>query len=82
MCRLVWLSVDFSPDSRRLASGDADKTVRLWNTRTGREVFVLRGHSGPVTSIAFSREGSRLATGGEDGVRLWDPTPMNAEAER
>ncbi|MFI5687195.1 trypsin-like peptidase domain-containing protein [Streptomyces sp. NPDC051636] len=69
-------TVAFSPDGRTLATGSADSTVELWDVRTHKPRTSLRGHQGPVYSVAFSpRDGTILATGGADGiVRLWDVT--------
>ncbi|MFI7502998.1 TIR domain-containing protein [Streptomyces sp. NPDC049687] len=56
-----------------LATAGDDRTVRLWDARTGRETAALSGHTGRVLAVAFSPDGSLLASGGEDGtVRLWD----------
>jgi WD40 repeat protein len=66
--------VAFSPDSKTLASGDAENTIRLWDVTTHRQISVpLTGHTGEVTSLGFSPDGKTLASAGQDGtIRLWD----------
>jgi len=65
--------VSFSPDGTTLASSSADKSVRLWDSFSGRCVTTLRGHDGEVTSVAFSPSGKLLASGANDkSIRLWD----------
>ena len=67
------LALAFSPDRAKLASGSKDKTVRLWDTFTNHELFVLRKHTGSVNALAFSPDGKMLASGSTDKtVQLWD----------
>src|SRR5262249_50434593 len=44
----------FSPDGSQLAAGFYEGTIRLWDVASGRETAVLRGHTGPVHTVAFS----------------------------
>jgi WD40 repeat protein len=73
----------FSPDSGRLATtgqvltvtGDfpAAGEVKVWDAATGRLLAGFQGHAGPISVIAFSPDGRRLATGGAGNrIKLWD----------
>jgi WD40 repeat protein len=37
-------SAEFSPDGTRIVTASADKTARIWDAATGKEIAVLRGH--------------------------------------
>jgi WD40 repeat protein len=54
--------LEWSPDGALLATGNKDKTVRLWEARTGCLRAALTGHAGPITRIAWSPNGQRLAS--------------------
>lgn len=61
-----------SPDGHWVALGCKDGVVRLLAAATGAEVLALKGHKGPVTAVAFSRDGRLLASGGDDGtIHVW-----------
>jgi WD40 repeat protein len=79
-----YTSVCFSPDGKRLASGDTDKTVKVWDAATGQKLLTLKGHSGYVASVCFSPDGKRLASASSGGsgvvsgtVKIWDLSPLD-----
>ncbi len=82
-------SVAFSPDSKMFFVGGLGRVaanpendiivgVRFWRGPTGQPLHVLYGHSRPVTSVAWSRDGQQGISASRDGsIRLWgtDETP-------
>ena len=66
-------SISVDREERFLVTGSEDKTVRIWNASAGKELAVLLGHEGWVTSVSFSPDGTRFATAsGDRTIRIWD----------
>lgn len=61
--------------SALLASCGEDSTARLWDTRTKKVALTLSGgHADAIYSIAWSADGTLLATGSADKtIAIWDP---------
>ena len=63
--------VVYSQDGSTFAAA-GDKTVLLFDGKTGKHKFKLIGHTERVTSAAFSPDGKTIVTGSSDGtIRLW-----------
>lgn len=64
------LVASFSPDSRRLASGSGDSTVRLWDLMTETPLQEVTGHRSWTQCVSWSPDGVTLASAASDGEVL------------
>lgn len=62
------------PDGDLLATGGADRTVRMWSLADGAGKGIYRGHQDFVMALAYAPDGRRIASGDLSGeVRIWSP---------
>lgn len=67
--------VEFSPDGKWLVSGggSVDRTIHIFDAETVRPVRTLTSHDGHINAVAFSADGSKLASGCTDKtVKIWE----------
>lgn len=65
--------VKFSPDGRILASASFDKSIRLWDAKTGRFLATLRGHVQAVYMVTFSADSRLMVSASADStLKLWN----------
>ena len=60
-----------SSTGNRLATGDAQGAVRLWDVETLREVAVLGTHPGFVSGVSFQPDGQTLLSVDAKELRVW-----------
>ncbi len=66
-------AIEISPNQLYLLSGSNDKSARIWDLKTGKELFKLNVDCWKVTSVAFSFDSKYCATGCNDGsVKIWE----------
>ena len=74
-------SADVAPDGRRVAVGLTGGDVVVHDLVTGRRLLALHGHTGAVTGVRFSADGTRLVSAGADtSAVVWDVSGLELPA--
>ncbi len=89
--KAVVIGIEFNPDGSQLAAGSQDGTVGIWDSQTGKRLFILAGHAGAVNDVSFNPActappvaafewcGGWLATASRDGTaKVWDVSPAGS----
>jgi WD40 repeat protein len=65
--------IDISSNGQYMISGSNDKTARIWDLKTGKEIRKLGVECWKIQAVAFSRDSKYAATGCNDGnIKIWE----------
>ncbi len=74
-------SAAISRDNRRVLTGGADRRLLVWSGQSGRRIHALREQLGHPTAIAFSPDGTLVASASTDGIgRVWRTSDWGLQA--
>ena len=73
------IGVAFSPDGHIIATASEDRTAKLWDRATGKELVSFTGSKeGYLTNLSFSHNGAQFATASQDkSVKIWEISSEN-----
>ncbi len=64
-------ALTFSPDGSILVSTGLSATINVWDVETGKHKGTLKGHTGIVTNLEYSEDGTTLVSRSADGTALF-----------
>jgi WD40 repeat protein len=66
-------TVAVAPDGKKIISGSCDKTIKVWDIDTGRELHTLTGHSTDLKLVTITPDGKKIFSGSYDKtIKVWD----------
>ena len=75
MINIVTYRQSLALTERQIVTASADKTVRVWDVRSGKQLTEPLKHDGEIDSVQFSPDGKRIVTASTDknaqGCGMW-----------
>ncbi|BAZ68014.1 WD-40 repeat protein [Fischerella sp. NIES-4106] len=66
-------AVAVTSDGKQIISGSSDNTLKVWNLKTGEEIFTLEGHTQAVTAVVVTPDGKGVISASNDNtIKIWD----------
>ncbi|ELT97361.1 hypothetical protein CAPTEDRAFT_218831 [Capitella teleta] len=67
-------------DFRRLISGSHDRSIRIWDIRSGRSIHKLYGHKGRISSLKFDEKNILFSASWDTTIMVWDLVTFQRKA--
>lgn len=65
--------LSWSPDGSKLASGNQNGIVQIWDIESGEETLRFQASTGSIVNLSWSPDISRMATaGGDERIKIWN----------
>lgn len=64
-------SIAFTPDGKTLLTASGDGTLKLWDATTGESLRAFPGHTGEVSGVFVTPDGTRAVSAGDHTIRVW-----------
>lgn len=68
----VVFAAQLSNDGKLIASGSADKTIKIWDAITGEEKRTLHGHASYIRCVNFNKDNKQVVSGSGNSIKVWD----------
>ncbi|MHA1756643.1 MAG: WD40 repeat domain-containing protein [Promethearchaeota archaeon] len=65
-------TLTISPEGKYIISGSEDKTIKIWDTESGRLIKTLKGHKDAVKSVAISPDGRYIVSVSDKTIKIWN----------
>ncbi len=66
------MSLAFSPDGKLLATGGFNRTIKLWEITTGREIATIQAHAAQINTMAIAYNSQTFVSSSSDrSIKLW-----------
>jgi WD40 repeat protein len=67
------MATSWSPDGSRIVTSSKDKTIRIWEAKSGECLQILTGHLEAVYDVCWSPDGTKILSGsGDNTLRIWN----------
>jgi len=66
-------SLAITPDGKHIVSGSLDRTIKIWDMKSGECINTLEGHTNSIFSLSITPDEKHIVSGSwDDTIKIWD----------